>query len=54
MPSLAAMPPEERDASEKQIAEAIKRELPGIDSADDTERTASGFQAADIQGKQTA
>ncbi|WP_167363819.1 hypothetical protein [Rhizobium mongolense] len=48
------MPPEERDASEKQIAETIKRELPGIDSADDTENTVSGSQAADIHGKQTA
>jgi hypothetical protein len=33
---LAAIQPEERDASEKQIAKAIKRELPGVDSSDDT------------------
>ncbi|WP_455874966.1 hypothetical protein [Rhizobium yanglingense] len=46
---LAAIQPEERDASEKQIGEAIKRELSGIDSRDGTESTASGSQAADTQ-----
>ncbi|NNH32717.1 hypothetical protein C9413_25705 [Rhizobium sp. SEMIA 4085] len=50
---LAAIQPEERDASEKQIAKAIKRELPGIDSSDDTEGAASRSLAADTQGEQT-
>lgn len=49
---LAATQPEERDASEKQIAEAIKRA--SRHHRDDTEGTASGSQAADTQGEQTA
>jgi hypothetical protein len=52
--SLKAMPPEERAAVEKQIADAIKRELTGIDGGDDNSATSDLPQTASNTDAQTA
>lgn len=52
--SLKAMPPEERAAVEKQIADAIKRELTGIDGGDSNSATSDVPQTASNTDAQNA